>query len=232
MAKSPVKPELYQYEINQLIIRHFDSSYTTTGIPGYPISTNGSFFSGGVPNGPYQLGAVWGVGNSAIAYCRGGVGVVSGHQILVRRLIISPGHAAIKQDLEDNLRASFGGDLPQPFMGGGFMIIENGVAVSMMDLQSNQHYSTGNSGKQLETNNHILLGNTRSKVFLVIAIQMDYAKIQTRLLGDGYTHLCMFDGGKAFWVRTPELTLDGTTYGTPECPYFALGAQGTLFKRS
>jgi len=72
MAKSPVKPELYQYEINQLIIRHFDSSYTTTGIPGYPISTNGSFFSGGVPNGPYILGAVWGVGNSAIAYCRGG----------------------------------------------------------------------------------------------------------------------------------------------------------------
>jgi hypothetical protein len=41
----------------------------------------------------------------------------------------------------------------------------------------------------------------------------------------------MFDGGKALWVRTPELKLAGTTYGSPESPYFALGAQGTLFKK-
>lgn len=220
--------DLYEYKIDDILIKRFDSQDREKGVPGYPVSTNGSFFYWDKNTGKsYSAGPVMLKGFSQTgvdrAYKRGAVAVFNGG-VLVRRLIDYS-----KSPMAADIRWTFLGLMPSAFMGGGFMLIENSVPVSMKDLIGQQIYDP-KDGKQLQENNHILIGNRGNDAYLVIALGLHYSKIVNRL--QDYTQLCLFDGGQAFWARTPEVTRDGTNYGKPEQPYFALGVKGNLSRKS
>lgn len=219
---------LYEYQISNLVIRKYIAQYNSRGISGYPITTNGSFYFYDkkqqqiFPAGPTSAKDTGNFQGVPRGYVRGAVGLFGG-QAKVRLL-----KNDLTKPLADDIKEAFGGIVPSEYMGGGLMLIDNGRIFTIDEIKKQQMYDAL-GGRQLEKNNHVLIGNKGNSTYLLIALQLSSDQIVKVVAG--YTHLCMLDGGKAFWVRTPDVSATGTNYGSPEPPYFALGAAGTLVSK-
>jgi hypothetical protein len=96
------------------------------------------------------------------------------------------------------------GNPVRDFMGGGALLIENGREVSSDDLYRRQGFDNGGAGlaaEQFKKSDHTLIGILAGQAFLIIARDVNGAKLQHDLLSAGFSSAVMFDGGGGFYWR-------------------------------
>jgi hypothetical protein len=168
------------------------------GQGGYDVVTNGSFTAN------YTIPAVSVMRDGRVdtlgyakTWNRGGVAVLRDGTIVVAR---QQGGSL------DNIQCAFGTDQNPvvDFMGGGGLLIENGVKVTSEDLGSQQHFDQGGYGLsagQFRSTFHTLVGIRTGQAFLITSPVRSGAQIQQDLLREGFGSAVKFDGGAGFYVR-------------------------------
>ncbi|HVG18137.1 MAG TPA: hypothetical protein VNI02_03725 [Blastocatellia bacterium] len=140
---------------------------------------------------------------------RGGMAVLRDGSIVLGQQPGPPGNispARRDSEVERVIKEEFG-EYQNPvkdFMGGGALLIKDGVAVSSQDLYERQRFDNGGQGlraEQFRTTNHTLVGVCAGQAFLIIAKGQSGLEMQQKLLRAGFGSVLMFDGGAGFYWR-------------------------------
>jgi hypothetical protein len=89
-------------------------------------------------------------------------------------------------------------------LGGGALLIEQGSAVSSLDLMARQRFSQGGFGidaTQMRKTNHLILGVRDGYCFVMIAHSKSGREIQRDLLSFKFESVVKFDGGSGLFVN-------------------------------
>lgn len=112
----------------------------------------------------------------------------------------------LSKELVSSINEVFGerGNPVSDFMGGGALLIENGAKVSSADLYRRQSFDNGGAGlaaEQFRQADHTVIGILAGQAFLIIARNVDGARLQQDLFSAGFSSAVMFDGGGGFYWR-------------------------------
>jgi len=89
-------------------------------------------------------------------------------------------------------------------LGGGALLIEQGSAVSSLDLFARQHFNQGGFGldaSQMRRTNHLVLGVRDGYCFVIVAHAKSAFDIQNDLLSLKFESAVKFDGGSGLFVN-------------------------------
>lgn len=179
-----------------------------SGSRGFDVVVNGTFFAtrlgNSVPLGPVIRG-----GNAdhdrypAEAYGRGAVAMRADGRIIVGRAA-GAGQSEIEWRFGDG---PANGVLAA--MGGGALLIENGISLQWPDLRDDQKFTGSLQTNQFRKACHSLIGIRDGQAYLIF-VEDDYGDtVQTKFAAAGFTALVKFDGGGACYLRDHDFSAPG-----------------------
>jgi hypothetical protein len=128
---------------------------------------------------------------------RGGMAVLQDGTVVVKRAQGRSEGAIQKHFGED-------GNPVKDFMGGGALLVENGMAVSNQDLLQVQRFDQGGGGiraQQMRATHHVLVGIRDGQAFAIVAEGKSGAQMQSELLAAGFDAVVKYDGGSGGYSR-------------------------------
>ena len=172
------------------------------------VVVSGTFHTGRDPVGPLIQSGRW-VTPGGWPHGRGGLAVLADGTIHIG-FYPDPSQASVRGAFEqpDNTI--------REFMGGGALIVEDGMPVSSFDLEDRQRFLGGATAPQFEaTARHSMIGvRADGNAYLIIDVgRKPLAAMQQDFLDAGFRDVVMFDGGNAFGYENAEGTLFGRLPG-------------------
>lgn len=179
-----------------------------SGGSGFDVVVNGTFFATRLGNS-VPLGPVFRGGTAdhdrypGEAYGRGAVVLRADGRIIV-------GRAAGAGQSEIDWRFGDGpGNRVMAAMGGGALLIENGIALRWPDLRDKQKFTGSLRSNQFRKACHSLIGIRDGQAYLIFA-EDDYGEtVQANFAAAGFTALVKFDGGGACYLRDHDFSAPG-----------------------
>ena len=198
---------IFRIAPSRLDVRSFNEGFRREGIPGYRLSCNGSFFFYPGGPGPVTVGPV-GLdgenslksGNQKYAYKRGTLARI-GARISVRRLI------DVKGGVAEDVNRTFSiakPDKVSELMGGGFMLVDNGIVQTNEKIDSEQGVPGKTNYQLTATRGNIIFANDKSgNAYLIMSVNKALRSplAIAALLGAEFPFMALFDGGGPFWFR-------------------------------
>ncbi len=175
---------------------------------GSDVVVNGTFFAtrlgNSVPLGPVIRGGTADHDRyPGEAYGRGAVAMRADGRIIV-------GRAAGAGQSEIDWRFGDGpGNPVKAAMGGGALLIENGISLQWPDLRDEQKFTGSLQTNQFRKACHSLIGIRDGQAYLIF-VEDDYGDtVQTKFAAAGFTALVKFDGGGACYLRDHDFSEPG-----------------------
>lgn len=210
----------YFYRIASFDIMKYNSGWNAKGVPGYQLSSNGSYFSDG-PVGPYRLrDGKHGNGSVDDAFGRATLARLGG-RMLVRLMPATPHQATAA------IQSAFGG-APDQMMGGGFMLVTGGKPLTKHEIAMGQGARPHRNVYQVEASRGFIAfaNDPGDALFLIVSPPGGPSPLEIgKQYHSRYPNIGLFDGGGPFWFRDTEGHCPPQN-GRHEAPWFAIGMNG------